>query len=249
MRYPLPRRIAHRGGGSLAPENTLAGIRLAAALGFRAVEFDVMLSADGVPVLIHDETLERTTDGSGRVSERTHAELSQLDAGSAFHPAWAGERIPGLDEALALCAGLGLAVNVEIKPAAGHEALTGEVVASRLAAGWPAGIPLLLSSFSETALAAARRTAPALPRALLSKSLMVDWRQRLAALGAGALHLDAAWLTPRQAAEIVAARIPFALYTLNSPETAERWDGLGAAASFTDRLDLFAPAAASAIRA
>ena len=69
MSFPLPRWFAQRGGGSLAPENTLAGIRLAAGLGYRAVEFDVMLSADGTPVLIHDETLERTTNGAGRVCD------------------------------------------------------------------------------------------------------------------------------------------------------------------------------------
>jgi glycerophosphoryl diester phosphodiesterase len=63
--WPHPRLIAHRGGGALAPENTLAGLRTAASLGYRGVEFDVMLSADGTPVLIHDETLERTTDGRG----------------------------------------------------------------------------------------------------------------------------------------------------------------------------------------
>jgi glycerophosphoryl diester phosphodiesterase len=73
MPMPLPRWFAHRGGGSLAPENTLAGIRLAARLGYKAVEFDVMLSGDGTPVLIHDETLERTTNGVGRVCETPDA--------------------------------------------------------------------------------------------------------------------------------------------------------------------------------
>src|SRR2546422_6860489 len=71
--WPHPRVVCHRGGGALAPENTLAGIRKAAATGFGGVEFDVMLSADKVPLLIHDETLERTTDGRGAVSATPYA--------------------------------------------------------------------------------------------------------------------------------------------------------------------------------
>jgi glycerophosphoryl diester phosphodiesterase len=118
MKLPLPRWIAHRGGGSLAPENTLAGIRLAARLGYRAVEFDVMLSADGTPFLIHDETLERTTNGHGRVCATPDDVLLTLDAGG-------GERIPAA--AAALCRQYGLLANVEIKPAAGYERQTAEV--------------------------------------------------------------------------------------------------------------------------
>ncbi len=121
MPLPLPRWIAHRGGGRLAPENTLAGIRMAARLGFKAVEFDVMLSGDGTPVLIHDETLERTTNGAGRVCDTPDSVLFSLDAGH-------GERIPRFAEAAALCRELGLLANVEIKPAAGHELATAAVV-------------------------------------------------------------------------------------------------------------------------
>ena len=115
----LPRLIAHRCGGNRAPENTLAGLH-EAARGCQAVEFDVMLSADGTPVLIHDETLERTTNGVGRVCETPDAVLFALDAGR-------GERIPTLAEAAALCQRYGLLANIEIKPSAGHEAATGAV--------------------------------------------------------------------------------------------------------------------------
>ena len=110
MKRSLPRWFAHRGGGTLAPENTLAGIRLAARMGFKAVEFDVMLSADGTPVLIHDETLERTTSGAGRVCDTSDDALFLLDAGN-------GERIPRFSEAAALCREYGLLANIEIKPA------------------------------------------------------------------------------------------------------------------------------------
>ncbi|MDP3036273.1 MAG: glycerophosphodiester phosphodiesterase family protein, partial [Rhodocyclaceae bacterium] len=84
-----PRIIAHRCGGALAPENSLAGLAIAARLGCRAVEFDVMLTADGVPLLIHDETLRRTTTGRGRVAEMTLAEIRRFDAGGPHHAAFA----------------------------------------------------------------------------------------------------------------------------------------------------------------
>jgi len=158
--WPLPRVFAHRCGGALAPENTLAGLRIAAAMGGRAVEFDVMLSADGPPRLIHDETLERTTNGAGRVCETPDAVLQGLDAGSQQHRAYAGEPLPSLGDAAALCHELGLMANVEIKPATGFEAITGEVVARRISELWQ-GRPLpLVSSFSPAALEAARRAVP-----------------------------------------------------------------------------------------
>ena len=164
---PLPRWFAHRGGGSLAPENTLAGIRLAASLGYKAVEFDVMLSADGTPVLIHDETLERTTNGRGDVCATPDARLFALDAGQ-------GERIPRFVDAAALCIELGLLANVEIKPAAGHDVATAEAV-SRLSADlWRgAAVQPLLSSFSLEALEVARDLAPGSVAACCSRNRLL----------------------------------------------------------------------------
>ncbi len=237
------RYIAHRCGGALAPENTLAGLHLAARLGFRAVEFDVMLSADGMPLLIHDETLERTTDGSGRVPETPLVRLGQLDAGHWHHRAFAGERLPTLQQALAACRELGLAANIEIKPAAGLEMETGTVVARLIerSARDYASVPLLFSSFSELALASARVAAPALPRALLVENVPADWQPRLQALECRALHCAAKHLQPEQAAEIGAAGYPLACYTVNRREDATRLFAAGVAAIFTDRLDLFDP--------
>ena len=155
--------IGHRGAAARAPENTLAGLREAHELGARWVEFDVMLSRDGVPVLIHDETLQRTTDGRGAVARHTAAEIRPLDAGAWFAPEFAGERVPTLEEAVALLLELGLHANVEIKPATGHE--VGDRRGGRrrcLQRLWPkTGPRLLLSSFERDALAAAQRVAPA----------------------------------------------------------------------------------------
>lgn len=234
-----PRIIAHRGGGALAPENTLAGLRLAARLGCRAVEFDVMLTRDGVPVLIHDETLERTTDGRGAVAAHSFAALRSLDAGIRHGKAWQGEVLPTLEEALALCAELGLWTNVELKPSAGREEETGAAVGRLLAQQWHSrGV---ISSFSAAALAAARQQAPQPDLALLVDAIPADWRARLAACGCQALHCRAADADPAAIAAVAATGVPLACFTVNRRDEAARLFATGAAAVFTDRPDLWLP--------
>lgn len=242
-----PRIIAHRCGGALAPENSLAGLAIAARLGCRAVEFDVMLSADGVPLLIHDETLERTTTGHGRVAEMTLAEIRRFDAGGLHHPAFAAPHaehfitpVPTFSEAMAECRRLGLWPNIEIKPATGHDESTGETVARWLSEHWNGtGV---ISSFSEKSALAARRVLPQFPQALLVEQLPDDWQAQLERRGAIALHLAAEYLTPRQAAALNDAGVIWAAYTVNDHATGARLFGLGASAVFTDRPDLWSPA-------
>ena len=94
--WPYPLWIAHRGAGILAPENTLAAFRVGASFGYRAFECDVKLSADGVPFLLHDDTLERTTPASGTAGARPWAELARLDAGAWHSRTYAGEPLPSL---------------------------------------------------------------------------------------------------------------------------------------------------------
>lgn len=226
----------------MAPENTLAGIRLAAELGFRAVEFDVMLSSDGVPVLIHDESLERTTNGRGLVSETSYAALRGLDAGSWLDARFAGERIPTLEEAARLCQSLGLAVNLEIKPATGYERETGRVVGSQAAGYWQGQhLMPLLSSFSAAAMEAAAEAAPDLPRGLLFGTPPADWLERVRAAGAVGLHCCWRNLSESMLADAAKAGLPVAVYTCNDPLEAERLWAAGVRSVFTDRLDLLAP--------
>ena len=229
-----PPIIAHRCGGGHAPENTLAGLRVAAALGVTGVEFDVMLCADGTPVLIHDETLERTTDGHGRVADTSLESLRRLDAGSWFGSLFKGEKLPTFGEAASLCRELGLWANVEIKPAAGFEVATGAAVARQARQFWPEGKGVLLSSFSLPALRAARDAAPGLPRALLLETVVPDWKRQLADSGSVSLHVDASRLTRAQAAEVRATGVPLACYTVNDPEAASRLLSWGVAALFSD---------------
>jgi glycerophosphoryl diester phosphodiesterase len=218
--WPYPRVLAHRGGGAMAPENTIAAIRAGLAAGFHAVELDVMLSADGEPLLIHDETLERTTDGRGPVAARTAAELDRLDAGSWFSARFAGERIPRLGPVVGFCRANGIWMNVEIKPSAGAEQATGRAVAlalDRLFAGAPEPLPLL-SSFSEDALAAALGAAPALPRGLLCERVPPDWERRLARLQCVSLHCDHRELDAATVGRIHRAGFWVFCYTVNDPK-------------------------------
>jgi glycerophosphoryl diester phosphodiesterase len=236
-----PRLIAHRCGGALAPENTLAGLRKAAELGYRAVEFDVMLSADGTPVLIHDETLERTTDGHGRVDETSDAELARLDAGSRHGAQFAGEPVPSFGDAAELCQALGLWANVEIKPSVGHETETGRRVALETRDLWSGLPPPLLSSFSLEALAAAREAVPELPRGLLVEAPPADWLGLLRRLDCISLHCRGYCVSPQLLGEARAAGVPLLAYTVNDPEEAGLLLHAGVAAVFTDRLDLISP--------
>lgn len=233
MALPLPRWFAHRGGGSLAPENTLAGIRLAARLGFGAVEFDVMLSGDGTPALMHDETLERTTNGHGPVSATPDARLFALDAGG-------GEPVPRYADAVAVCREHGLLANVEIKPAHGFERQTAETVARLSLELWRgAEVQPLFSSFSLEALEIVRDLAPQIPRGVLFADVPVDWLAVVRRLQAVTLHCAASRLSDAVLAEAQANGIPVLCYTVNTGEGAQSLFARGVSAVFTDRLDLF----------
>ena len=155
-----------------------------------------MLSACGTPILMHDETLERTTSGRGRVADTPYSEIQRLDAGSWLGFEFSGEKVPTFAEATLLCIALGLAANVEIKPGAGSEQATGESVASLAARLWRNHfVPPLLSSFSETALRAAQTAAPSLRRGLLVKDPPADWLDRIERLDCFSLHCDYARLS------------------------------------------------------
>jgi glycerophosphoryl diester phosphodiesterase len=248
--WPYPRLLAHRGGGTLAPENTLAALRFGWEQGYRATEFDVMLSGDGIPVLMHDPHFGRTVAGKGKVADVTAAELQEMDAGSWFGTAYAGEPVPLYEQAYRFCLAHGIWMNVEIKPAPGAEAQTGRAVARltqqlieahRPSAPVQTVVPLF-SSFSMEALLEAKAVAPAIPRALLVKTLPADWQKQLRKLEAVALHVQQSRLTAAQAQEIKAAGYGLFCYTVNDPARAETLLSWGVDAFCTDRLDLFDPA-------
>ena len=238
-----PRCIAHRGAGSFAPENTLAAMRLAYASGYRAVEFDVMLTADAVPVLMHDTELGRTVAGRGAVAELTWSQLRERDAGAWFGEAYRGETVPSYVDVLRYCTTHGIWMNVEIKPAPGVERQTGEIVA-RLTQEQCGQMGLrapLFSSFSPIALDAARVVAPSIARGLLVATPPENWREQLEALQCVALHCNHTRLSAAYCGEVKRAGYGLLAYTVNTVERAQQLAQWGVDAFCSDRPDLLAP--------
>jgi glycerophosphoryl diester phosphodiesterase len=245
--FPAPARvIAHRGASGSAPENTLAAFRRAHELGARWVEFDVRLTADGRPVVFHDDHLDRTTDGGGPLAETPLAALGDLDAGQWFDPEFAGELVPTLEEVLDLLAEMDMGANIELKPKPGHDRETADISLSVARDLWPPEAPpLLISSFSDPALAVARDLAPQWPRGLLLGGLADDWMERAASVEAWSIHCDAELLNARGVAEVLDAGYRVMVYTVNDPgRAANLWDW-GVDSIITDRPEVLLPLAGS----
>jgi glycerophosphoryl diester phosphodiesterase len=229
--------IGHRGAAARAPENTLAGLRAAKRLGVDWVEVDVQITRDGCPVLFHDARLERTTDGHGLLGDHSLAEISALDAGMRFDSAFRSEKVPRLEEAVAVLAELGLAAIFEVKSPPGRGAETARAALAVLRRLWPARLPLMLSSSDDAALAVAQEEASAIARALIVGAVPADWQARVERLGCVALHAGERSLDAALVAKL-AAHVPLGAYTVNRPERARELIGWGAAAVFTDYPDV-----------
>ncbi len=270
--WPYPRWIAHRGAGKLAPENTLAAFRLGAQYGYRMFECDVKLSADGVPFLLHDDTLQRTTNAENYASNRPlapvkraqtapnsiantgdwiaghwpWATLSQLDAGSWHSRSYAGEPLATLEGIAAFCIGNGYALNIEIKPTTGDEVNTGTVVAQHAARLWQGtSLKPLLSSFAPAAVHAAQAAAPQLPRGLLLDTLWEGWLNAAKAMGCGAVICKYTLWNASHVQAVHAAGMRALSYTVNEPSAADTLLALGTDGLITDRVDYFFTASSS----
>ena len=232
---PFPRIIAHRGSPRAAPENTLASFRQAATEGASFVEFDAALTADNRVVVFHDDDLDRTSDGHGPLAETLFEATQALDAGSWFAPAFKGELIPTLEEALELFAVLGLGFNIELKTDPGREVQLAEVALPIAAGCWPDHLPTpVISSFSRQAVAAAKEVLPAWPRAMLFDRLPGDWAEVGKSLGAISLNANQKHLTREQVMEVRGRGFAVMAYTVNEPSRAETLFGWGVDAIFTD---------------
>jgi glycerophosphoryl diester phosphodiesterase len=237
--WPYPHLVAHRGAGTLAPENTLAAIRVGASFGYKMVEFDAKLSQDQVAILLHDSDLERTTNGRGRAADHPYATLAKLDAGLWFNPTYTGEPIPTLEAVARYTVAHNIACNIEIKPTPGFEVFTGTAIARQANHDWrSASVPPLLSSFSTIALEAAQLEAPNLSRGWITKTLHQNWRQTLTRLGCVSIHLHHASLTKALLNEIHAAGFRVAVWTVNDPDRAAELLQWGVDSVITDALDL-----------
>lgn len=218
---------AHRGVSARAPENTLTAFRLALADGADGVELDVHLSADGVPVVIHDATLERTTDGKGAVADCAAQELSRLDAGSWFSADFAGEPVPTLREVLALLSGR-LRVNVEIKGAAAA------LAALDVLKEFP-GTDVVFSSFDQSVLRELRLVDARVPLAVLSDE--AGWHRLIPLaleLRASAVHRRADLVSRPLLAAARAAGLPVFAWTVDAPDQARSLQRAGITGLFAN---------------
>src|SRR6185437_6709530 len=194
----LPGVIGHRGAMVYAPENTIAAFREARKRGAAWVEIDVKLTADGVPVVLHDDSLKRTMGVDRLVAATPRAEL----------PA----EVPTFEQAIACFLELGLGCNVEIKPCEGHEAETARVAVGTLRRCWPA----------------AQAAAPEFARALLVSELGEDWRARAEAVGAVGMNVGRRKLTAEGALAVKRAGYVLSVWTVNDPDEARAIVGMGA---------------------
>ena len=240
----LPPVIGHRGAAAYAPENTLAGFRMAKSLGCAWVEFDVRLTADDEPVICHDDRLDRTAGVRGRISKLPLAAIRQLDAGSWFGTSFVGEHIPTLDEALLCCRKLGLGANIEIKAGRGRGAATAAVVASFLARLADSLPPILISSFLEEAVARAAALAPSIPRGMLWRKIPRGWREVAARLGCATIHCGQVDLTEEIVEQVRAAGYPLLAYTVNDAARARQLFRWGITSVFSDAPDIMSETAA-----
>jgi glycerophosphoryl diester phosphodiesterase len=249
--WPYPRWIAHRGAGKLAPENTLAAFRTGAQYGYRMFECDAKLSADGVPFLMHDSTLDRTTNAremfgpapSNIGGDHPWSELAKLDAGGWHSRAFAGEPLPTLENVSRFCLANGYHLNIEIKPTPGLERETGQVVARHAARLWnDAPVPPLLTSFRPEALEGALDTAAHLPRGLLLDSLWKGWLETALTLECAAVVCNHALWDTSSVTQAKSAGFRCLSYTPNDEWAVKRLVDLGTDGIITDRVDLFSPA-------
>ena len=233
----LPSIIGHRGARSNAPENTLAGIRHARAEGASWVEFDVKLTKDRVPILIHDETLERTSNGRGPVRDLSLDSIKLVDAGcpAVFGDRFKGERIPTLAEALDLMLELQMGFNLEVKPCPGRERETSVAALALLRQRWPARAPVpIISSFKATSLEAARDTAPELPRGYLAERLETGWLDAVKQLDCTTIHPGHRALTQMQVQRAKKSGYPVLVWTVNEAPRAIELIGWGVDSLISD---------------
>jgi len=233
----LPKVIGHRGALAFAPENTLASFQKAKHLGAKWVEFDVKESKDGRLIIMHDETLDRTTSGKGLVMEKNWSEISELCAGETnrFSSSFINERVPELSETVRALVALQIGANIEIKPCPGREVSTALSVANFISKHWPSSLPSpLISSFSIEALKVVRQNHPHLTVGVLFEKIPSNWMQIVQETNSKTVHVDEAELTRETVHQIISHGYPVLAYTVNSQQRAQQLFDMGVTAVFSD---------------
>lgn len=242
--------ISHRGAPRLAPENTLPSFREAVRYGAKWLELDVKLTADQRPVIFHDKTLERTTNGTGLVAAVSFDYVRSLDAGGHFHPRFAGTKVPTLEELVETVLELDVGLQLELKPTPGDDVETAEVSLAILKDMWPANRGrLFVSSFSIRSIMAARRMMPNVPRVFAVTVAPRDPQALLKETDCQAMHIKALMTNDEVLKRLADSGVEYALATVNDPQEARRLLDAGAQSILTDIPDLFAQAIAPAKKA
>jgi glycerophosphoryl diester phosphodiesterase len=234
----LPSVIGHRGAAAYAPENTLESILTAVEMGVKWVELDVKLSKDMVPIIFHDDDLDRTTNGHGPVAAMNFNDIRDLEAGSWFSDSFAGIKIPTLEEAIDVILEHDLGVNLEIKPCPGREKDTAEAMLDVLARIWDEPDRLLISSFSHVSLEVSMDMAEEWARGLLLESEPAEnWKELAEYLNATTINIDGRVATRELVEEIIDLQKPVLAYTINDPQLAQTLRQWGVDGMFTDDPD------------
>ena len=230
-------RVGHRGAKGHAPENTMLSFMMGADMGVTAVETDVHLSKDGEVVLIHDHTVDRTTDGHGFVKDMTLAELKKLDAGSWYDPRFAGERIPTLTELLAWAKDrVGVAIEIKNGPIY-YPGIAEKTI--RLVREHGMARQVILISFDHFVLREAKQIAPEIATGILYVGGLVDAVAAARAALADALHPHWSFVTPELVRTVHEAGLAISPWNPNDLPTLRMLSQMGVDSVGTDYPELF----------
>lgn len=244
MSLKIPKVIGHRGAAAYAPENTLEGIHTAADMDIEWVELDVKLTKDDVPIIFHDETLERTTNGSGLVAEKTYDDIKQMEAGSWYGESFTGIKIPTLEEAIEVLIERNMGLNLEIKPCPGREKETAEAALDILSHYWDDHSRLLISSFQMVSLETAQHIANDWARGLLLAPegeegiINPKWKDMADYLDVKTVNLATKIASCDVVQEIIGLDYKPLVFTVNDPLEARKYQNWGVASMFSDEPDL-----------
>lgn len=233
----------HRGAASLAPENTLAGFKKVLQSGVKWIELDTQLSADNTPVIFHDETVDRCTNGSSRVADLSLEQLQALDAGSWFSEEFSGEKILTLEQTLVFFMENDLNMNLEIKI---YHALQVQPLVEKVAkvlaqVNFP-NEKLIISSFSESALAQCHQVMPETRLGYITEHDPLPTLEKLKPVNLYSLHIDYKILNQEMAKEIIRSGLKLVIWTLNDLQQASKFRSWGVDMIITDKPDVFAQA-------
>ena len=231
----IPPYIAHRGAPRCAPENSLESFIAARDAGAKWIETDVKLTSDGIPILMHDDTLDRTTSGHGPVAEMSWEKMQMLDAGSWFSPDFCRTRVTSMAELLTFCSASRMRLILELKPSPGRTQATVMVALIEASKLWPEfSPPPMVSSFDIDALRIAAQLRPDWPRGLFLETWRDDWVETAVLTQASTITLKDDLLTPERLAILQNSPVPLLAYTIDDPARAKELMKNGIKAVFTD---------------